>query len=178
MSKTYGNFVGIDEAPDAIFGKLMSISDDLMVRYYELLSDITIDELNELKGDMKRGTAHPMDAKLRFAHEMVQRFHGSDAAQHAEDHWKKVHREREIPANIETVRHKRVTGPSWLPGLLKEIGMVPSTSEGRRVIEQGGVYVSGPDGLIKVMGESLTVEGDELTFKVGKKKFKTVVFED
>ena len=70
-----------------------------------------------------------------------------------------------------------MSGPVWLPGLLKEIGMVSSTSEGRRVIEQGGVYVSGRDGLTKMVGESLSVEASELTFKVGKKKFKTVVFE-
>jgi tyrosyl-tRNA synthetase len=156
----------------------MSISDELMLRYYELLSDISIEELHELKGGMKRGSVHPMDAKMRFAHEIVQRFHGIESAVATESHWKKVHREREVPVNIERVYHKRVSEPVWLPGLLKEIGMVPSTSEGRRVIEQGGVYVSGVEGLTKVTGESLSVEGNELTFKVGKKKFKTVVFED
>jgi tyrosyl-tRNA synthetase len=119
-----------------------------------------------------------METKMRFAHEMVQRFHGQDAAVNAQSHWKKVHQEKEVPVDIERVSYKRVSGPVWLPGLLKEIGMVPSTSEGRRVIEQGGVYVSGADGLTKVTGESLTVESSELTFKVGKKKFKTVVFED
>ena len=93
MSKTYGNFVGIDEPPDVIFGKLMAISDELMLRYFELLSDITIEELNELKASMKRGTLHPMDAKMRFAHEMVQRFHGTERRVNAENHWKKVHRE-------------------------------------------------------------------------------------
>jgi len=178
MSKSYGNFVGIDEPPDVIFGKLMSISDELMLRYFELLSDITIEELHELRASMKRGTLHPMDAKIRFAHEIVQRFHGAEPAINVESHWKKVHREREVPADIERVHHKRVTEPVWLPGLLKEIGMVPSTSEGRRVIEQGGVYVSGVDGMTKVSCESLSLEGSELTFKVGKKKFKTVVFED
>ena len=68
----------------------------------------------------------------------------------AENQWKKVHREREIPGDIERVRNKRVSEPVWLPGLLKEIGMVPSTSEGRRVIEQGGVYVSGDGRLDKI----------------------------
>ncbi len=115
---------------------------------------------------------------MRFAHEMVRRFHDAPSAIDAENHWKKVHREREIPTDIERVSHARVTEPVWLPGLLKEVGMVPSTSEGRRVIEQGGVYVAGEDGLIKVTGESLSVDRDEVTFKVGKKKFKTVVFED
>ena len=118
-----------------------------------------------------------MDAKMRFAHEMVERFHSAQEAAGAENQWKKIHREREIPVDIERVRIKRASGPVWLPGLLKEIGMVSSTSEGRRVIEQGGVYVSGKDGLTKLVGESLSVEASELTFKVGKKKFKTVVFE-
>ena len=177
MSKTYGNFVGIDEPPDVIFGKLMAISDDLMLKYYELLSDISIEELQELKAGLKRGSAHPMDAKMRFAHEMVERFHSAQEAAGAENQWKKIHRDREIPVDMERVRIKRASGPVWLPGLLKEIGMVSSTSEGRRVIEQGGVYVSGKDGLTKLVGESLSVEASELTFKVGKKKFKTVVFE-
>jgi tyrosyl-tRNA synthetase len=178
MSKTYGNYVGIDEAPDSIFGKLMAISDDLMLRYYELLSDISLDELGELKNGIKRGSVHPMDAKMHFAQEMVRRFHDPAAAIKAEEHWKKVHREGEIPADVERVHRKRVSEPVWLPGFLKEIGMVPSTSEGRRVIEQGGVYVTNGDVLTKVTGESLSINADELTFKVGKKKFKTVVFED
>ena len=177
MSKTYGNFVGIDEPPNIIFGKLMAISDGLMLRYYELLSDISIEDLQDLKGGIQRGSVHPMDAKMRFAHEMVRRFHGAQEAVEAENQWKKIHREREVPVDIERVTIKRVSGPVWLPGLLKEIGMVSSTSEGRRVIEQGGVYVSSRDGLTKMVGESLSVEAGELTFKVGKKKFKTVVFE-
>ena len=78
----------------------------------------------------------------------------------------------------ETVYRKKVSEPVWLPGLLKEIGMVPSTSEGKRVIEQGGVYVAEDDHLVKVAAESLLIESPRLTFKVGKRKFKTVVFED
>lgn len=178
MSKTYGNYVGIDEAPDVIFGKLMAISDDLMLRYYELLSDITLDELRELKEGLKRGSVHPMDVKMRFAQEMVSRFHSSSEAIRAEEHWKKIHREGEIPADVEKVYRKRPQEPVWLPGFLKDIGMVPSTSEGRRVIEQGGVSVTNNDVLTKVSGESLSITSNELTFKVGKKKFKTVVFED
>jgi tyrosyl-tRNA synthetase len=178
MSKTYGNYVGIDEAPDVIFGKLMAISDDLMLRYYELLSDITLEELRELKDRLKRGSAHPMDAKMRFAQEIVRRFHGSGEAIRAEEHWKKVHREGEIPTDVEKIYRKRPQEPVWLPGFLKEIGMVPSNSEGRRVIEQGGVSITNNDILTKVSGESLSITSSEITFKVGKKKFKTVVFED
>jgi tyrosyl-tRNA synthetase len=178
MSKSYGNYVGIDEDAGVIFGKLMAISDNLMIRYYELLSDITLGELRDLKDSISRGTVHPMDAKMRFAHEIVKRFHGPLAASNAEEHWKRIHRQGEIPVDVERVYRKRSAEPVWLPGLLKEMGMVPSTSEGRRVIEQGGVYVTNNEMLTKVTGESLTIDSAELTFKVGKKKFKTVVFED
>ncbi len=177
MSKSYGNYVGIDETPDVIFAKLMSISDELMLRYYELLSDISLNELQELKESITKGAVHPMDAKMRFAHEIVARFHDPEAAVQAESEWKKVHRSGEIPADIETVRCKR-TEPVWLPGLLKQIGMVSSTSEGKRIIEQGGVYFTDDGALVKVPGETMSLKGAEVTFKVGKKKFKTVVFED
>jgi tyrosyl-tRNA synthetase len=178
MSKSYGNYVGIDEPPDVIFGKLMSISDELMLRYYELLSDISLEELRELKDGLTRGSVHPMQAKMQLAREIVERFHGSGAGFQVENDWKKVHSRGEIPGVTEIVYRKRVSEPVWLPGLLKEIGMVPSTSEGKRVIEQGGVYIAEADQLVKVAAESLLIESPRLTFKVGKKKFKTVVFED
>ncbi len=183
MSKTYGNYVGINEEPDVIFGKLMGISDDLMLRYYELLSDISVAELRDLKDGLGRGSVHPMDAKMRFAQEMVRRFHGAAEAVGAEEHWKRIHRQGEIPVDVERVHRKRMTEPVWLPGLLKDIGMVPSTSEGRRAIEQGGVYRTNTeptkgDVFVKITGESFTIDGGEITFKVGKRKFKTVVFED
>jgi len=178
MSKSYGNYVGIDEPPDVIFGKLMAISDGLMLRYYELLSDISLEELRELKTGIKRESIHPMQAKMRLAREIVERFHGPAAGARAEDDWKKVHRQREIPEGTERTYRKKVSEPVWLPGLLKELGMVSSTSDGKRVIEQGGVYVAENDHLVKVAAESLLIESPQLTFKVGKRKFKTVIFED
>jgi tyrosyl-tRNA synthetase len=89
-----------------------------------------------------------------------------------------VHRQGEIPEVTEKVYRKKMSEPVWLPGLLKDIGMVPSTSEGKRVIEQGGVYMAENDELVKVAAESLLIESPQLTFKVGKRKFKTVIFED
>ncbi len=184
MSKSYGNYVGIDEPPDVIFGKLMAISDDLMFRYYELLSDISLEELQALKESIKKGTVHPMDAKMRFAREMAARFHNADAAAAAEEDWKKVHRQGEIPENVETVtiNISQQTAPStdgvWLPGILKDAGLLSSTSEARRTIGQGGVYVADGGDFIKITKEHLpVVTGKPYTFKVGKKKFKTVVFE-
>ncbi|MGA3173014.1 MAG: tyrosine--tRNA ligase [Syntrophorhabdales bacterium] len=186
MSKSYGNYVGIDEPPDVIFGKLMAISDTLMLRYYELLSDISLESLGDLKEGIAAGRVHPMDAKMRFAYEMVERFHSPEAAASAEDNWKKVHRQREIPEDTESVSlnvnvTERLTlddGDVRLSGLLKEIGLVGSTSEGNRVIEQGGVYIAKGDHFVKVTAKSLPIGPGRYTFKVGKKKFKTVVFEE
>jgi tyrosyl-tRNA synthetase len=174
MSKSYGNYVGIDEPPDVIFGKLMSISDELMLKYYELLSDITLEELDALKESIRTGTLHPKQAKVNFAHEIVKRFHGADAAVQAERNFEKVFRDREIPEDIEVVRVKNEKDDLWLPQLLAGIGMVSSTSEGKRMISQGAVSLDGS----KVSSEDLSLAGvAELIIKVGKRKFKKVIFE-
>jgi tyrosyl-tRNA synthetase len=174
MSKSYGNYVGIDEPPDVMFGKLMSISDELMLKYYELLSDITLEELGVLKEDIRTGTVHPKQAKVNFAHEIVKRFHGADAAVHAERNFEKVFRDREIPEDIEAVRMRKEKNDVWLPQLLAGIGMVSSTSEGKRMILQGAVSLDGR----KVSSEDLSLDGvSELIIKVGKRKFKKVIFE-
>ncbi len=175
MSKSYNNYVGIDEAPDIMFGKLMSISDELMVKYYELLSDITLEQLNVLKEGMRTGAVHPKQAKIDFAHEIVKRFHGADAAIQAERNFEKVFKDREIPDDIESARVKRTGNTIWLPQLLVGIGMVSSTSEGKRMISQGAVSLDGS----KVSSEDLPVSGlSELIIKVGKRKFKKVIFEN
>jgi tyrosyl-tRNA synthetase len=185
MSKSYGNYVGIDEPPDVIFGKLMAISDTLMLRYYELLSDISLEELQTLKEDIAKGAIHPMDAKMRFAREMAARFHNAGAARAAAEDWKKVHRQGEIPANTESVtlslaqQVMNLVDGVWLPGILKNLDLVSSTSEGKRTIGQGGVYIADGGDFVKVTKEHLPiVKNRPYTFKVGKKKFKTVVFED
>jgi tyrosyl-tRNA synthetase len=174
MSKSYGNYVGIDEPPDVIFGRLMSISDELMLKYYELLSDITLEGLDALKAAIRTGALHPKQAKVNFAHEIVKRFHGADAAVQAERNFEKVFRDREIPEDIEVVRVKKEKNDVWLPQLLAGIGMVSSTSEGKRMISQGAVSIDGS----KVSGEDLPLAGvSELIIKVGKRKFKKVIFE-
>jgi tyrosyl-tRNA synthetase len=174
MSKSYGNYVGIDEPPDVIFGKLMSISDELMLKYYELLSDITLEELGVLKEEIRTGAVHPKQAKVNFGHEIVKRFHGPDAAVQAERNFEKVFRDREIPEDIEAVRMKKEKNDVWLPQLLAGIGMVSSTSEGKRMISQGAVSLDGS----KVSSEDLSLDGvSELIIKVGKRKFKKVIFE-
>ncbi|HTY23692.1 MAG TPA: tyrosine--tRNA ligase [Desulfomonilaceae bacterium] len=174
MSKSYGNYVGIDEPPDVIFGKLMSISDELMLKYYELLSDITLDDLKALKEGIKSGHVHPRDAKVKFAKEMVERFHGSQQAETAHQAFERMFRDREIPDDIEVVKMKRQDVDKWLPKLLSNLGMVPSTTEGKRMVGQGAVAINGS----KATSEEFS-SGDlsELIIKVGKRKFKKVVIE-
>jgi tyrosyl-tRNA synthetase len=180
MSKTYGNYVGIDEPPDVIFGKLMAISDDLMLKYYELLSDISLEDLNELKQGMAGGTAHPMEAKMRFAHEMVARFHSETEAVKAENDWKKAHQQKGMPDERPRIKMPKPQGPVYIPGLLRDHGIISSTSEGKRLIRDGAITVMNTSDResTKLSEESLSIAEKEITFRVGKKKFVTFDFED
>ncbi len=175
MSKSYGNYVGIDEQPDTMFGKLMSISDELMLKYYELLSDISLDKLRILKEEIHNGSVHPRDAKVNFAKEIITRFHSKEAADAAHENFDKMFRDKEVPEDIEVVTIKKSETGTWLPKLLSTIGMVTSTSEGKRMVQQGGVHING----VKVNSEEITLDAvNELTIKVGKRKFKKVIFEN
>jgi tyrosyl-tRNA synthetase len=179
MSKSYGNYVGIDEPPDIMFGKLMSISDELMLKYYVLLSDITMDEFRILNDNLKNGKAHPRDAKVNLAKEMIKRFHGSTEAEAAYINFEKIHREKEIPDDVEVVKLKKENDTIWIPKLLLDMGMVTSTSEGKRMIGQGGVAVTDGGSMVKITSESMAADKvDGEIFKVGKRKFKKVVFDE
>ncbi|HOV90839.1 MAG TPA: tyrosine--tRNA ligase [Syntrophorhabdaceae bacterium] len=171
MSKSYGNYVGIDEPPDVMFGKLMSISDELMLKYYELLSDITIDELRSLKDGIINGKVHPRDAKVQFAKEIITRFHSKEAAEAAHLNFERVFKEKEVPEDIETIEIERHEIERWLPKLLLNIGMVSSTSEGKRMINQGAVLINGD----KVKTEDTPINNHELVIKVGKRRFKRII---
>lgn len=181
MSKSYGNYVGIDEPPDSMFGKLMSISDELMLKYYELLSNISIDELKALKEGIREGKIHPKEAKLRLATEIVSRFHGEKKAKEAYENFERIHRERQIPENLPVFYMKREKEKIHVPTFLKETGMVSSSSEARRLIMQGGIKVLyGEDGILQKLNDENIAIGkySSLTFKVGKRKFLKVIFED
>jgi len=172
MSKSYGNYVGIDEAPDEMFGKLMSISDDLMIKYYELLSDIPLEGLTALKEGIATGKVHPKQAKVDFAKEIIARFHDENAAKAAHENFEKMFRDKEIPDDIETVTMNRYDAGIWLPKLMVNMGLVPSTSEGKRMIKQGAVTINGE----KMTSEDLPA-GNELVVKVGKRKFKRLILQ-
>ena len=170
MSKTYGNYVGIDEPAEIIFGKLMSISDDLMLKYYELLSDISLEELNTLKENIGTGKVHPKDAKIAFAKEIITRFHNAGDAEAAHQNFERIFKNKEIPDNIESVTVSRSDAGPWLPKLLTHVGLVPSTSEAKRMIAQGAVSINGA----KIISEEVPSD-DELIIKVGKRNFRKVI---
>ncbi len=174
MSKTLGNTVGITEPPEEIFGKIMSISDELMLRYYELLSDRGVEELERLPRALGRGELHPMKVKEDLAFEIVARFHGADAATGAREHFGRVHRERRLPDGIqEVVLEAPPEGKIWLPRLMKRLGLAASQGAARRLIAQGGVRVNGAR-ITDPEGEIPTSE--EVILQVGKRHFRKVCF--
>lgn len=170
MSKSLGNYIGITETPKDMFGKIMSISDELMLRYYELLSHISMDELGALKNGMKSGTVHPMEAKKFLAAEIVARYHGSEAGAKAREEFEHIFKDKGVPDEIPVYRLDPSETEIWLPRIMKVSGLVNvnSTGEAIRLIKQGGVTVnnekwSDPDRKLPA--------GKEYLIKVGKRRF-------
>lgn len=171
MSKSLNNYVGIDEPPEEMFGKLMSISDSLMWRYYELLSDRSEAEITQMQQALKDETLHPRQAKEDLARELVARYHGPAAADHAAREFIAVYREGREPEKMDVV----VTSERWLPKVLSTTSMATSASDGLRLIKQGGVKVDGE----KVRDVNLElVAGKEYKVKVGKRRFKRIKIEN
>ncbi|MCR4288053.1 MAG: tyrosine--tRNA ligase [Deltaproteobacteria bacterium] len=139
MSKSFGNYIGITEPPKEIFGKVMSISDTLMLKYYELLSSVTKERLDAVKN----GLVHPKEAKEALAFELTERFHGKAEAEKALKDFCSLFSRKEVPDDIEEVVVKTDADKIWLPKVLVAVGLANSTSAGVRLIEQGGVKVDG-----------------------------------
>jgi tyrosyl-tRNA synthetase len=141
MSKSLGNYIGITEPPSEIFGKVMSISDELMWRYYELLTDRSMEEIEALRESTARGERNPRDVKVELAKSIIGDFHSAGDAQNAEDEFNRIFKSKHAPENIDEVS---VQSGLWkLPRLLVDSGLAPSMAEARRLIEQGGVSVEG-----------------------------------
>jgi tyrosyl-tRNA synthetase len=180
MSKSYGNYIGINEPPQEIYGKVMSISDDLMWRYYELLTDVLLPEIEAKK------QGHPMEAKKELARRIVQDFHGEQAAKDAGENWAKQFQKKEVPANLETreieLKHYLIS-PGWelrdpqphgtvvrLNKIVADLGFADSASDAVRKLRQNAVRVNG-----KLANESnFYLEADifknkEFTLQVGRK---------
>jgi len=174
MSKSLGNYIGIHEEPNEIYGKAMSIPDELMLRYYELATDIGNEELEQLAEGLRGGTVHPRDAKMRLARTLVRMYHGEEAARAAEEHFRRVFQERELPDEIPVADLSRTElegGRIRLVRLLVALGLASSNGEARRSIAQGAVRVNG--GKIEDANAEVSVgEGDVV--QVGRRKFARI----
>jgi len=173
MSKSLGNYIGITEPPQKMFGKTMSISDDLMWRYYELLTDATSDEITAMRNAAELGERNPRDLKVELAKRIITDFHPAADLQRAEEEFNRGTRNREVPEEIETARLE--AGPHKLQRVLVSQGLAASMAEARRLIEQGGVRVGGEkcthtDHIVDLS------KGQSVTLQVGKRRFVKLEF--
>ena len=177
MSKSLGNYIGINEPPQEIFGKVMSISDDLMWRYYELLTDLTVVEIQAMRLEAKLGGRNPRDIKAELAKHIITDFHSKDEAEAAEQDFVRRFRNKETPDDVEERILPSNHPNGWdLSHLLVTVGLADSKAEARRLIHQGGVYVDGERQTI-INSVTLWKPGMSALLKVGKRRFVRVRFE-
>ncbi|MBN1193495.1 MAG: tyrosine--tRNA ligase [Coriobacteriia bacterium] len=175
MSKSYGNYIGLTDAAGEMFGKVMSIPDTLMLKYYRLCTALPVDEIEALEAELDEGTVHPNDAKRRLAREIVGLYHDPGAAAEAEEAFDRVFKHREMPVEIPEARVERAD-PVHLPAVLKSAGLASTTSEARRLIDGGAVKIDGEavdllDGTYDVPWEA--VAGRVL--QAGKRRYARIV---
>jgi len=170
MSKSLANYIGIDEPADAMFGKLMSISDDLMWRYFELLSFRPMAEVSAWQLECQQGK-NPRDVKVALAQEIVTRFHDGQSAENALKNFEARFRRGEIPADISTIELDCVEGSMPIANILKAAGLSSSTSEGMRSVKQGAVRINGE----KISDPRQRInQGTEHVYQVGKRRFAKI----
>jgi tyrosyl-tRNA synthetase len=184
MSKSYGNYIGITEPPQEMFGKVMSISDELMWRYYELLTDLTTREIEQLKEAVAKGDAHPMKLKQDLGKRIVNDFHGYEAAGHAAEDWSRMFQKDETPEDLPlvTVKFEEVAAPNAvitngvaqvrIDKLLAAVGLATSVSDGSRKVKQNAVKLDGELKTELVVSVKL---GTEFTLRAGKKMVRVSV---
>lgn len=175
MSKSLNNYIGIDEAPEDIYGKTMSIPDELIIRYYELLTDVHPDKIEELKEQMDAGTLNPRDAKMALARELVTLYHDAARAQRAEQHFINVFQKGNIPDNIEEIKVDRAAlrEDIWLPRFLADYKLTLTSSEGRRLIQQGAIRLNEQ----KISEENVQLKPGDI-IQVGKRRFAKITVTD
>ncbi|MBP6963154.1 MAG: tyrosine--tRNA ligase [Armatimonadetes bacterium] len=171
MSKSLGNYVGVTEEPNEMFGKLMSIPDSVMIEYFTLVTDVPMEEIKAIEEGLRAGTLHPMDVKKRLGREIVTIYHDSDAASQAQAEFERVFSEREVPTDIpeiEVPQDAIKDGKVWIVKLLIVAGFAPTNSEARRLVQQGAVTLDGE----KIGDPAAEIEvRDGRILKVGKLKF-------
>ncbi|MDD2828896.1 MAG: tyrosine--tRNA ligase [Sulfuricurvum sp.] len=167
MSKSLGNYIAVADAPNDMYGKILSVSDTLMWRYYELLSALTLDEIDGLRIGVENGSLHPKKVKEALALEITARFHTQLEAQNAADEFQRVHAQSEIPTEMDEFSFE---GPVWVAKVLVECALSPSTSQARREIKQGSVKIN----QAKIDDEQLQLEAGEYVMQIGKRKFARI----
>ncbi|WP_201318426.1 tyrosine--tRNA ligase [Paenibacillus sp. EPM92] len=174
MSKSLGNYIGIDEEPNEIYGKAMSVPDELMAKYYELATDMSNEELARLRSGLEDGSVHPRDAKMRLAHTFVRMYHGQQAADEAQHHFVTVFQQRALPDDIEDVMlpaEALDNGVIRAAKLLVTLGLQTSGSEARRSVQQGAVKIN-EQKVDDPNAELTPADGDIV--QVGKRKFARI----
>jgi len=164
MSKSLGNYIGVSDEANDMFGKVLSISDELMWRYFELLSTKSLDEIATIKTGVEDGSLHPKKVKEELALEITARFHSDELAQKAKEEFDKVHSKSQIPTDIEEFS---CDGEVWIAKALVDCNIEPSTSQARRDIKQGGVKINNE----KISDMQLQLQTGEYILQVGKRKF-------
>jgi tyrosyl-tRNA synthetase len=172
MSKSLGNYIGINEDPKEQFGKIMSISDEMTFRYYELLTDMPMRDIQTLREDVASNKRHPMEVKADLAVHIITDYHGDSAAQAARDEFNRVFRNREVPEDIETKEMSLGSGAMRLAKLLATHNLAPSVAEAQRLIESGAVHMN--DQRITNVKTEISAPGEYL-LKVGKRRFLRLI---
>ena len=171
MSKSLGNYIGISEPATEMYGKAMSIPDELMMRYFMLVTDMSIEEQEELAAALENGTAHPRDTKMKLAHTIVRLYHGEEAANEAQEQFIRVFQKHDLPTDIPEYAIAKPTEPVYVPQLLTDAGLTASNSEARRSIKAGAFKINGE----KCSDENIELSED-MVLQVGKRKFIKIKF--
>ena len=171
MSKSLGNYIGIEEPANEMFGKVMSISDDLMWKYYELLTDLSVAEIDALRSKCESGNENPRNVKVNLAKSIIRDFHSQEGANAAEDEFNRLFVQKEIPDEVD---EKQISAGTYkLADLLAETGLAASKGEARRLIEQGGVKINGEKA--SSAAAEIEISSDAKLFQVGKRKFLNII---
>ena len=171
MSKSLGNYIGLTETPDQIYGKAMSIGDYLMEEYFRLATNLPSAEVDQIIKSVKNGGTHPRDAKMRLAREIVSLYHGGDAANDAENNFKQVFQKGQMPSEINTFQYE---APAAIVAVMVDAGLAASKSEARRLIQQGGVKINGQTVNSIDLELDKDLEEKDRVVQVGKRKFARV----
>lgn len=174
MSKSLGNYIGVEEPPSEIYGKIMSISDELMWKYYELLTDKPVHEIERMKNNVREKQLHPKKAKSDLAKLLVEELYNHEEALKAEKEFEKVFVSKDLPEKLQEVFRSPSEKSIWLPKVMVEYGMTKSTGEARRLIKQGGVYLNN-ERIEDVNYELEASQPAEYILKVGKRRFLKIV---